>query len=594
MPSWPRDEAVAASGPARAPRAGSSAPNHSVVGFGCLYDAAYNLSLSEAPFPNRRIREYDFTDPRLAPFEKRFRRLDALASEARVYIDAFVVSARRDEQSGLSSASEESRRLLAAARAVNRQFSELLDDVQRASGFPDELFEAIEAAEMPTYEDRYWRKDVLGVQPTGDLDSSAAAGLEALTALVDPAWLADQAQRGHRLSDDFQTLPLHLVGSVRLNPSAQRPQRFAQMLLVARDHLNKVNTLDFFGTPTFVAEVAALGTRLDAIRDLGPEATTKLRRLPSLTDDEVSSTIYELLVGTAGVIKGLSLEMLPTDGVAKTPDLTDSTALAFQPASSARGDSICPDMSLGKRNTYRRWTDAIGPALAETHSSVEASFTAEPLSLTAREFSAFVTPLLFRGSERRVSEAPWGTVAIETLPYTLDIPWTRTYAPNFLSAVFGWHPDDGEWDGLSCQVDPMPSIMVRRVKNPRCLKWVTRSATATLKKSRSITSLWGRAIQQLPTGELGFVYIAYPEGHRGEVADARTREILEACQRWKHRWSISVGATVVNRLYPRTLSVGMPDLIESTIPIVAEGDEHFLRMLPNCVFVPPPVRGEAR
>jgi hypothetical protein len=346
------------------------------------------------------------------------------------------------------------------------------------------------------------------------------------------------------------------------------------MLLVARDHLNKVNTLDFFGAPTFVAEVAALGTRLDAIRDLGPEATAKLRRLPSLTDDEVSSTIYELLVGTAGVIKGLSLEMLPADGVAKTPDYR-LHGIGVPACIECKRRLGLSGYELREAEHVQALYDAVAPPLAETHSSVEASFTAEPLSLTAREFSAFVTPLLFRGSERRVSEAPWGTIAIETLPYTLDIPWTRTYAPNFLSAVFGWHPDDGEWDGLSCQVDPMPSIMVRRVRNPRCLKWVSRSATATLKKSRGITSLWGRAIQQLPTGELGFVYIAYPEGHRGEVADARTREILEACQRWKHRWSISVGATMVNRLYPRALSVGMPDLIESTIPIVAEGDEHF-------------------
>src|SRR6266496_1372895 len=73
-------------------------------------------------------------------------------------------------------------------------------------------------------------------------------------------------------------------------------------------------------TDTLACEVAALGTRLNELRDLGPEALAKFRRLPTMTDEEVSSTVYELLVGTAGVRKGLALEMLRPDGSRRTPD----------------------------------------------------------------------------------------------------------------------------------------------------------------------------------------------------------------------------------------------------------------------------------
>ncbi len=103
-----------------------------------------------------------------------------------------------------------------------------------------------------------------------------------------------------------------------------------------------------------------------------------------------------------------------------------------------------------------------------------------------------------------------------------------------------------------------------------------------LKKARGVTSLWADAMKQIPGGDMGFIYIAYPEVRRREVADARTRDIIDACARWQERWSISMGATIVNRLYPRSLGVGVPDLIESALPIV--GEDYLTTVVPTCVF----------
>ena len=60
--------------------------------------------------------------------------------------------------------------------------------------------------------------------------------------------------------------------------------------------------------------------------------------------------------------------------------------------------------------------------------------------------------------------------------------------------------------------------------------------------------------------------------------------------RWTHRWQISLGTTVVNRLYPRALGVGVPDFIESAMPIVPNGEDFFADLVPSCVFTGPPER----
>jgi len=497
-----------------------------------------------------------------------------------------------DEHAGRSSPSDRSRSLLLEADRLRLAYHAASEEFQHAVGVPEALLEALEQAEQPFREDRYSRRDVLDVPSTGDLGAEATAGLEALSSLVDPEWLRKEGRKPYRLDDRYLAAPLHLVGGLRTRKPAERPQRFAQMLLVCTDHLDKRSELDFFEAPTMVTEVAALGTRLNELRELGPEALAKFRRLSTMTDEEVSSTVYELLVGTAGVRKGLALEMLTPDGSRRTPEyrLHNIGVPASMECKRRLGLSQYEWKEAGHVEIL---FEAIRGQLADRHLSLEVQFSAEITTVTPGDFSGAIVPLFRGDTDRRQVDTSWGTVAVEALPYSLDLPRTRLFSPDYLARAFGWR-DGAEWDGLSCEVDPVESILVRSVKNPRCLKWVSKSATAILKKSRGITSLWGRATQQIPSGDLGFVYIAYPESNRDAVADARTQEIRDACNRWVHRWSMLIGATFINRLYPRALGVGVPDFIESTMPIVAAGDEHLLGMLPSCVFVPALRRRDTR
>jgi len=126
--------------------------------------------------------------------------------------------------------------------------------------------------------------------------------------------------------------------------------------------------------------------------------------------------------------------------------------------------------------------------------------------------------------------------------------------------------------------------MVEIYTAPLCLKWKSESEEALMKKSRGITALLAAAVDQIPDGDIGFVYVAYPEGSRAELADARTRFIRDTAPKFWHRWLVRVPVTMINRLYARPLGSGAPDLIESVMAAAATGDEFWLNKLPWRVF----------
>ena len=185
----------------------------------------------------------------------------------------------QDEAAGLSRPSSTSSELLRYANDLRIEFGETADDLQRATGIPEELFEELERAQLPFREDRYDLQEVLEVPSTGDLDADAGIGLENLRSVVDPDWLRSEAAKDHRLDESYLHAPLHLVSGLRVHNLDQRPQRLAQMLLVTADNLDKRPDLDFFEAPMLVGEVAALGPRLNDVRGLGSEAVSKLAAL---------------------------------------------------------------------------------------------------------------------------------------------------------------------------------------------------------------------------------------------------------------------------------------------------------------------------
>ena len=130
-----------------------------------------------------------------------------------------------------------------------------------------------------------------------------------------------------------------------------------------------------------------------------------------------------------------------------------------------------------------------------------------------------------------------------------------------------------EFDGI-CAVaanDSYPEV--ERAEFPFLLKWTSNSPTALERKLQTIKSLWVEAVDQIPTGEAGLIYLAYEEGHRPSLADVRTDAIRDLTKTiYFERRAISIPMTVISRLFPNVIYEGRPDFIESSIPLV-EGEK---------------------
>ena len=485
--------------------------------------------------------------------------------------------------------------LLEELRALGLEFGRELTSVQTAFGLSESQLREYERlkleATLGDREERFVRKDVEAMYPTATLDELAPAALEKLRPCVDRDWLQREASKGFRLDSSFLNHPLHIVSGVRVGVGipAVRPQRFARMLLLCDDHVSKRDDLDFFEAALAVPEIVMLADSLSHIEEMGPVATTQLRRLPKLDDAKVASTLHELLVGSACVRNGTNVRMLSDAGSRKVPDLevVDGGAPMSIECKRRLGPS---NYELREARHIERLYDGIRESLCTRglHVSIEATFEREVFDVSPSEFRSNVESLV--ASERRGSDGiptAWGHLRFEVLPFVRELPWTRLYSPDFLERVFGWRVLQSDWDGLLCEVEPPFRVRVRSAKNPRCLKWVSLNPKSLLKKSRGVTSLWGKAAQQIPAGEMGIIYIAYQEGAREALADARTQHIIETCKQWRTRWSVRIPLTVVGRLYPRPLGMGLPDLIESSLPLAFEGDEMWLSMFPPNVFTKP-------
>ena len=446
---------------------------------------------------------------------------------------------------------------------------------------------ALESELLPKGND-FWHEKILAARATEDLDGLTISALEQLLPQIDSHWLHSEAKNQYRLDDTFLQKALHIVGGIRVGITqlSKGPQRFGRMLLLAQDHLAKRADFDFFSGALLIPELAILGNRLEEIAACGPEALRKLRGLPELKDDVVTSTIYELLVGAACIRRGLDVEMLPEDRTKKVPDFRLTGIGAIPGSIECKRRLGLSNYELEEARQVERLYDALRPSLhkGSLHCAIEAVFRVPPASV---QFHEFINDILTAASLDKDTDATltsWGSVAVRRLPYYNQIQQTRLYSPNFLRDVFSWDLAGNQWDGLLCEVEPPRSIWVSSYRMPICLKWRSESDGAFIKKPRGIASLWNDAIKQLSPGDFGFVYIAYPEGGRPAIADARTSHILNSMNESWHRWYIRVPVTVISRLYPRPVGIGCPDLIESSLPGAAKGNDVWLTRLPWLVF----------
>lgn len=521
-------------------------------------------------------------------FDDLIKKIDALFALHGEKVAQVAAAVKQQVQSGeCRNPSELVKRLVLEAKAISNQYEPLLQKLQEATGVTEEeilAMEREERSEMLPFNQSMWRDQILQSRSTADLDDLAAEALYQLSARVDPKWLREQAEYPFRLDETFTRRPVHIVNGIRVNdPRSKTGQnRFAQMLLLCKDHLDKRIDLDFFSASLLIPELAAIGNSLKEIESLGPEGIRKLNSLQQLAPDAVSATVFELLVGSACIAKGTEAELLPETKNSKVPDLRlhgfgGVPAVIECKRRLGLGEYELREAALVERlyGVAAQWFRERG-----IYGCIEATFIHEVEKLTEEIWIAAVRQAVVAGC----SLNDWGEVRFTELPALRAIEFTRIYSQTFLEDAYGWHAYEEDWDGIMCEVNPTDSLGVEMVRRPICLKWKSASDVAMLKKARGITSLWYRAMKQIPPGEIGFIYIAYPEGARTKLADERTKHILETMPEIGHEWYVQVPITVISRLYPRALYEGRPDLIENVLPGVAPGEEHWLMHLPHLVF----------
>ncbi len=464
-----------------------------------------------------------------------------------------------------------------------------LEYLKLGFGIDEEWLRRFEEAQGPEFGKDYWNSDIQQVPSTVRLEDVVAAGLEQLSPTVDADWLREQSQFRYRRrydTADGADCRLHLVGRQRLSSTSapQRPQRLAHMLLTSKDLLAGRHDIDFFDGPMLVSEVAGLGAALPLIGELGPEAITKLHALSTMTERDVVSTVYELLVGAACVRMGRAMEMLPTRSN-KTPDFRVHDLTVPMVVECKRREGLSKYAEAEARHIERLYV-AAAELFERHHPLVEVDFKTEVAAVSGDDFAKLVELLCESWDDDLREETTWGTMTLRRLPIVRRCSTTRVFSPVFLGEVFGWNHVDSEWDGLLCEIEPIESPVVSEIRGARALKWRYDCETAKTKKARGLTSLWGDAVGQIPTGEMGCVYIAYTENMRAAHADARTQFLMDAVKKRDlfHRGTIRVPLTVISRLYPQPLGNGAPEMIESVMPLTLDEFDHMVKDFPTQVF----------
>ncbi len=389
-------------------------------------------------------------------------RLETLGTQIALKIQEFSAAIKVQVSSlGLQRGPDETvRKLYTETRKLRADYLRQLRLLQRSAGVSESEIRAFERARqkelLPDGPDLLWRKEIEQISNAQDTDSLARSALVRITNSIDLTWLQQEAKKTYRLDSSFLENPLHLVNGVRVGtaPRTEGPQRLARMLLVAEDHFKKRMDLDFFSAATLVPELAAFGTSLDAIEALGPEAEKKFAALPSMADEQVSSTIYELLVGAACVRSGLDLTMIAENKSKKVPEYRVNNLHAIPAVLECKRRRGLTDYELNEALSVEHLYGFVRPRLREhgVYGSFEVSFSVPLQRVPPDEFIELINKIAVKPDEEQARCASWGSVAFRSLPYSRSVTETRLYSPEYLDEVFGWGVNQDEWDGILCEV----------------------------------------------------------------------------------------------------------------------------------------------
>lgn len=482
------------------------------------------------------------------------------------------------------------------ARELTQRHAALEQELRAASGLPDEILAELDKPpKLPgDGKDRLLRKDLVeeSVAVTGLVETYLPEALDEVRRLLPPGWLRQQENIPHRLDALVSGEGcLSLVKGLRPTSEFSPLHRLRQMVRVSDDYQNGVLAYDHFAGATLVPQLVQLGTHLDRIRAVKGDVAGRLQRLSHGNGEGTDSTLFELLVAAGCVEHGRNVEFLP-ETHEKSPDLRchDPYPLVIECKRKRALSNYELEEEAAMRGLFLKLeSEAVKKGM---HGRFELRLDVEARHAPADDVVARLISQRLAPHPEGPLQYPWGSVAYRHLPYRMRLPGTtRLYSPHMLAAVFGWNSDLPEWDGIVCRVHSGGEVSVDQVDNPVALVWSNSSEEAVRKRAWSPLDLFGDAVNQIPPGEFGIIYLAYHEGAREEIADRRMQNFMKRITEWEHAASIRIPISFLVRLYPRPLDHGNPDLIESTVRLSSAeyGDPSLFEEFPNSVFTRTPL-----
>jgi hypothetical protein len=360
------------------------------------------------------------------------------------------------------------------------------------------------------------------------------------------------------------------------------------MLRVARDFRDDAPGYDHFAGAMAVPTIVRLGKSLVSLDRIGGDALRRIDHLWKGPSSEVDATAYELLVGARCAEAGRDVEFLP-EGAGKSPDLRcyDPFPLVIE----CKRQSAFAQYELTEEQAMRSLFQLLRSECRRlgVFGAFELRLTVEAGVLSIAEVVAALVGQRFASHPERPTAWSFGSVALRPLSPRVDMAAAhRLYSPAMLATLFGWRADLTLWDGLCCAVS-YPELVSDIAREPVGLLWNNDAEKALLKRSWSASGLFGDATLQVPPGSFGIIYVAYTEGGREAVADLRLQRFRDKLGDFAHDAGIRVPIMLINRLMPRPLSQGAPDLIESTVRVISEayGAKELFSMFPGTIFTDP-------
>ena len=196
---------------------------------------------------------------------------------------------------------QEALELLAEAKRLWEESGRIAKESERRSGYEAHYGNAQSRTVKPwNLDQRWYRKDLTtGTVPQSrDIDEMLPLALENLLSQVPKSWWAYQQSLVNEEQRKAVLQPLLLCCRERWPMGFPALHKFANYLVVAKDHLGKEPLLDTYTAARAIPQIGSLGLSLETLKEV-KGADSKLRELCRAPSTETDSRIFELLVAAA-------------------------------------------------------------------------------------------------------------------------------------------------------------------------------------------------------------------------------------------------------------------------------------------------------